>query len=172
MRLAEHGMALIERLTAPLAADPAADPVPIARRFVRFARAVRWAIVLAAYLRGEFRLPEARPRQTSRAPSDAAPIPAHRRTTARPAAPRTSDSAMHHALRTQTIAQIVTTICRDLGLAPTDPDFPTDLLAITQTPAEFLQSAKPTPAPKPAPPQTQRPPTREKPRARPTPRPP
>jgi hypothetical protein len=137
MRLAEYGMALINRLTAPLDADPAADPTPLIPNFLRYARAVRWAVVLAALLRGEFHLPKARPR---RAPSPAENSPAPRRVRARNTAPRRADSAMNHAFRTRSIGQIVTTICRDLGINAGHAEFPAELIANTQTPAEFLQT--------------------------------
>ena len=135
MRLAEHGMALIERLTAPLDADPAADPAPIARRFLRFARAVRWAIVLAAVLRGEYPLPPARKRTE--------PNPDHQPNPRRPStprAPRLVDSAMHHAFRTLTISQITAKLCLELSLAADDPDYPAELLCLNMTAAEFMKS--------------------------------
>jgi hypothetical protein len=129
-RLAQHGMALVELLTS--SNRPCPEIVP---RFARLARAIRWAIALAAVLRGEYHLPPAR--KHTEPTQDREP---HPRRPATPRAPREVDSAMHHAFRTLTISQIAAKLCLELGIATDDPDYPAELLSLDMTAAEFAQS--------------------------------
>jgi hypothetical protein len=130
-RLAEYGMTLIHALhttTHPTLAT--------VTQFARIARAIRWALALAALIRGEYHLPPARNKSQ---PNQPQPQP---RRTPTPRRPRAVDSAMHHAFRTLTIGQIVAKLCADLGITPDHPDFPADLTEISQTPTQTQASPR------------------------------
>jgi hypothetical protein len=129
-RLAEYGMTLVHALTT--------HPTPATViQFARIARAIRWALALAALLRGEYHLPPTRNKSQPSEPNQPNP-----RRTPTPRRPRAVDSAMHHAFRTLTIGQIVARLCADLGITPDHPDFPADLTEISQTPTETQASPR------------------------------
>ena len=121
----------------PARSLPRADP---ARSLQSVLRAMRWASTLAAFLAGQFQLPPLRARPIQRADTDPKEIDRYNERESDDAENFRAgpDRAMAHAFRTRPVGRIVARICRDLGLTPASDLWPADLVAITQTPVEWV----------------------------------
>jgi hypothetical protein len=168
MRMAEYGHDIIKGLHRNAAAATTTTPqTPETEQTQRditgvmpfFARGVLWAISLAQALAGDLIVPT-RPRAPKPAPQHAEtasqPQPAEAKPTpnpkppAEPAEPPAPNlNWMRRVFATRPIGYIVAHICADLCILDDDPDYPYDLLDITQTIADYTTALTPSqPAPR------------------------
>jgi hypothetical protein len=188
VRLTDHALLVAktaarrcaELIDAPVPAPPRQDPqVRYLKAAASAARAIHWAIELSGVLAGTIRITapiprpakpkptgikaqpdaQAQPRAQPRAQPGAAPEPSE---PSGPApAPKPNLRWMRHVFATRSIGYIATHICRDLGLYYEDEAlWPDELIAITQTPADYAATFTPLaplapPTLQPQPPQPQ-----------------
>jgi hypothetical protein len=165
-RLADHALSVVkgmsariqELATAPTpsdskdAANADAEQTKLLKAILCPARAIRWAALLVNVLSGRIHIPAPTYRAAQpKAPKPQAGAPAQPEPSkpAKPAKPRKpSLAALYRVFATRSIGYIVTRICYDLGLDYDDDDFwPDELIAITQTPAQYsaMLAANPVP---------------------------
>jgi hypothetical protein len=137
LRLAQYATELYTRLPTPAPARPTTprDP-PGARRAIS---AFLWLVALATTLAGDrtyLPLPKREP---------ANPAPAKKKTRPHSFRPRTEDDRerelnrrIRHVFATVPLGIVAERIARRLGLSQNDPLWPSELSAITATPAVFL----------------------------------
>ena len=164
--LLAHARDLLDRVHAARACDVTPNlPRTLARTPTtaeyRITRALGWLVALARTLAGDSTYlppPPADPRPASPArrirPPRPRPILSEPGVEARRAAAR--HRYMRHVFATRPVALIARRLARSLGATPGSDLWPTELLAILQTPAEWAASARTAPrAPdvRPGPPQ-------------------
>jgi hypothetical protein len=142
-------------LPAPGAPDAQAEPLACA---ASAARAIHWAIALSRVLAGTLRIaapvsrahppatpPNAAPPNAAPHPPAAPPAPKPKR---RPTKAQSAARWMRHVFATRSIGYIAAHICADLGIDYDDDDlWPDELVAITQTPADYSAMLAAHPAP-------------------------
>lgn len=146
IRMTTRGRTIVRRLVARAEAPGvpaiASTLVPAVTGFTRFVRALRWVEALSQIFAGTWqpgapRLPRP-PRPAS------SPRPASQTRAAPPGAlpPPAITSAMRRAFTTRPIGQIVGKLCHQLGIAPGSPAWPSELIALTVTPAEWATAQR------------------------------
>lgn len=141
-RVAAFGASLADRLVACLPIDPIPSPQAVdatITRMTRILRALTWLSVLDAVFAGTWRpSPPAHPRAArSAAVAVAGSVSADSARPARSPRVTTIITGLRHAFATRPIGKIVAGLCRDLGIAPGTEAWPTELIALTATPAEW-----------------------------------